>query len=181
MTKTGKGDVLERDFDDLEPGSGFVTHGRTITESDVVSFSALTGDWHPQHTDEVWAAASPFGGRIAQGMLLLSCAVGLVPLDPERVVALRRISDVVFKRPVELGETIHVEGWLDSRRALDESTGLATWDWKVRTTDGHLAVRATVEVLWRRATPVHAPPRDDDAGEEDPLGAAGGGFVPLPM
>src|ERR671938_598898 len=100
MRPTINSDVLARDFEALEPGASFTTRGRTITEADVVSFAALTGDWHPQHTDEVWAAASPFGERIAHGMLLISCAIGLVPLDPERAVALRRLSEVVFKRPV---------------------------------------------------------------------------------
>jgi 3-hydroxybutyryl-CoA dehydratase len=180
MTQTSSSGVLARDFDALEPGAVFVTQGRTITESDVVSFAALTGDWHPQHTDEVWAAASPFGERIAHGMLLVSCAVGLVPLDPERVVALRGISDVVFKRPVRLGDTIHVEGRLQSRRVIDERTGLATWRWNVRTTHGHTAVRATVDVLWRRA-PSAAAPLEAEEDEREPEGAPGASFVPLPM
>ena len=59
------------------------TRGRTITEADLVSFSALTGDWHPQHADAAWAAESPFGERIAHGMLVLSYAVGLLPIDPD--------------------------------------------------------------------------------------------------
>ena len=69
--------------------SASTTSGRTITESDLVSFAALTGDWHPQHADAAWAAASRFGERVAHGMLVLSYAVGLLPFDPERVVALR--------------------------------------------------------------------------------------------
>ena len=77
-----------------------VTRGRTITETDLVSFSALTGDWHPQHADAGWAAASPFGERIAHGMLVLSYGVGLLPIDPERVVALQGLRNAVFKRPV---------------------------------------------------------------------------------
>ena len=48
----------------------------------MVAFSALTGDWHPQHSDAVWAADSAFGERIAHGMLIVSFAVGLVDFDP---------------------------------------------------------------------------------------------------
>ena len=62
---------------------------RTITEADLVSFAAITGDWHPQHVDAEWAAQSRFGERIAHGMLVLSYSVGLMGFDPERVVALR--------------------------------------------------------------------------------------------
>jgi 3-hydroxybutyryl-CoA dehydratase len=137
-------------FDDLECGEAFVTRGRTVTEADVVGFSALTGDWHPQHADAVWAANSAFGERIAHGMLVMSFAVGLVPFDPDRVVALRRISDVVFKRPVRLGDTVRVEGAVAALRGIDPATGLVTWNWRVVNQDGQLACRAGVEVLWRR-------------------------------
>ena len=86
-------------FDELEPGTRFRTRGRTITEADITTFSGLTGDWHPQHADAEWARNSAFGERIAHGLLVLSCAAGLVPFDHERVVALRRVRDATFKRP----------------------------------------------------------------------------------
>ena len=76
-------DSLALDFDRLETGLAVTTRGRTITESDLVSFSALTGDWHPQHADADWAAEGPFGERVAHGMLVLSYAVGLLPIDPD--------------------------------------------------------------------------------------------------
>ena len=101
-------------FEALEEGVRFSTRGRTITESDVVAFAAQTGDWHPQHSDAEWAASSQFGERIAHGMLVLSYAVGLVPFDPDRVLALRRVADAVFKRPVRLGDTISVRGSVES-------------------------------------------------------------------
>jgi enoyl ACP reductase len=100
---------LSLPFERLSLGDRFATRGRTVTEADVVGFAAQTGDFHPQHCDAAWAAASPFGERIAHGMLVVSYAVGLVPFDPERVVALRR-ADATFKRPVKLGDTIRVEG-----------------------------------------------------------------------
>ncbi len=146
-------------FDELAVGDAFTSRARTVTEADVVGFASLTGDWHPQHSDAVWAAASPFGSRIAHGMLVVSLAVGLVQLDPDRVVALRRIGDVVFKRPVRLGDTIHVEGRLDALREVDPGTGLASWQWRVVNQRGRLVCRATVDVLWRRdvAQPVDLP------------------------
>jgi len=91
-----------------------VSRGRTITEADIVAFSGLTGDHHPQHTDAVWAEAGPFGGIVAHGMLVLSYALGLVALDPDRIAALRRIEDVVFKRPVRIGDTIRVEAKVEA-------------------------------------------------------------------
>lgn len=107
------------DFDALKGDERFVTRGRTITEADIVQFAALTGDMHPQHTDASWAAESRFGERIAHGMLVMSYAIGLVPLDPERVVALRRVADLVFKHPVYIGDTIHVDGRIEKLKLVD--------------------------------------------------------------
>lgn len=132
----------------------FVSRGRTVTEADVVAFSALTGDWHPQHSDAKWAAGSAFGERIAHGMLVVSFAVGLLDFDPERVVALRGIRDVVFKRPVRLGDTIHVEGGEADRRALDGETVLETWRWRILNQDGELVCRANIEALCREPVEV---------------------------
>jgi 3-hydroxybutyryl-CoA dehydratase len=134
----------------------FTSRGRTVTEADVVAFSALTGDWHPQHSDAVWAADSAFGERIAHGMLIVSFAVGLVAFDPERVVALRRIRDVVFKRPVRLGDTIHVEGSEAERRAVDPDTALVTWNWRIVNQDGELVARVMIEALTREPAEVVA-------------------------
>ena len=142
---------LSLDFDALEGGERFVTRGRTITEADIVQFATLTGDMHPQHTDAAWAAESRFGERIAHGMLVLSYAVGLVPLDPERVVALRRVADVVFKHPAYIGDTIRVDGRIESLKPVDDQHGLVEAQWKIVTQRGRTVARARVEMLWRRS------------------------------
>jgi 3-hydroxybutyryl-CoA dehydratase len=141
-------------FEDLPVGASFTSRGRTVTEADVVGFAGLTGDWHPQHSDAEWASSSPFGERIAHGMLVLSMAVGLVPFDPERVLALRRVGDVVFKRPVRLGDTIHVEGKVASRQPVSDEAGLVGLSWSVVNQDGRLVCRARVEVLWACDEPI---------------------------
>jgi 3-hydroxybutyryl-CoA dehydratase len=142
--------LLTAQDEGLEVGQSFTTRGRTITEADLVSFAALTGDWHPQHADASWAASSRFGRRVAHGMLVLSYAVGLVPLDPARVVALRGLDGVVFKRPAYIGDTIRVEGRVEEWRPLDEETALAGLRWKIVNQSGETLARARVEVVWRR-------------------------------
>jgi acyl dehydratase len=163
--------TLSLPFEQLAPGQELVSRGRTVTEADVVSFAALTGDWHPQHADATWAADSAFGERIAHGMLVVSFAVGLIAFDPDRVVALRRISDATFKRPVRLGDTIHVAGSIAETRELDDAAGLVTHALKILKQDGRIVCRARVEVLWRR----------DGARAEDPFTPTADGFVPLPL
>jgi 3-hydroxybutyryl-CoA dehydratase len=142
--------VLEQDFDALERGQRFSTRGRTVTEADVVGFATLTGDMHPQHVDGDWSAHSRFGERIAHGLLVLSYAAGLVPFDPERVVALRGVRDAVFKAPVKLGDTIHVEGEIAATKELDPGHGLVEVRWRVLNQRGKLVMRAAVEVVWKR-------------------------------
>jgi acyl dehydratase len=142
--------VMTRDFDSLEVGERFTSGGRTVTEADVVGFAGLTGDRHPQHTDESWAQTSPFGQRIAHGMLVLSYAVGLVDLAPERVVALRSVREAVFKRPVRLGDTIRVEGRIEELTPLDAGLGLVATRWQVVNQQDATVARTTLEVLWRR-------------------------------
>ena len=151
-------------FEALEVGQEFTTRGRTMTEADVVGFAQLTGDWHPQHADAQWASASPFGERIAHGMLVVSLAAGLVPFDPGRVVALRQVSQATFKRPVRFGDTVHVEGRIAELGPGAEDAGMVTFAWNVVNQDGRSsAARALtccgVETTSRRAGDRDTPQR----------------------
>lgn len=127
----------------------FRTRERAVLDSDVLAFSALTGDWHPQHVDPVWAAGSAFGERIAHGMLVVSVAVGLVDFDPERVVALRRLRDAVFKRPVRLGDRIRVEGSVSESRRVDDEMAVETWSWRIVNQHDELVCKLVLEALCR--------------------------------
>lgn len=149
--------VFGSGFDQLEVGDGFETGFRTIGEDDLEGFSDLTGDHHPLHTDPEWAAGSPFGGRIAHGMLVLSYSVGLAPIDPERVVALRGFDNVVFKRPVRLGDAISLRGRVEGLKPVDDETGLARLVWTVVNDQGQTVLRARAEIVWRRAAPAPQP------------------------
>ncbi len=159
--------ILTSDFDALTEGDRFTTRGRTVTETDVVTFGTLTGDLHPQHVDADWSANSRFGERIAHGMLVLSYAAGLVPFDPERVVALRGVRDAVFKAPVKLGDTIHVEGEISSKKELDPGHGLVEVRWRVLNQRGKLVMRAAVEVVWKRGA--DAPADDAQTAPAEPV------------
>jgi 3-hydroxybutyryl-CoA dehydratase len=158
-------------FEDVAEGATFTSRGRTVTETDVVSFAALTGDWHPQHADAAWAADSPFGERIAHGMLIVSYAAGLVPFDPGRVMALRRIADATFKRPVYLGDTIRVEGRVAEARRVSDEAGLVALAWNVVNQDDRVVCRAKIEVLWRA----------DDRPQAEAQETHVSDFVPIPL
>jgi acyl dehydratase len=157
-------------FDDLRIGDAMESSGRTVTEYDVVSFASLTGDWHPQHADAAWAAESPFGRRIAHGMLVISYALGLLPIDPRVVLALRSIDGAVLKRPVGLGDTIRVRARLADKRELGPETGLVTLAVRIVNQSDELVARMEIVVLWRRE-----PERAEDRPAAAVSDAAGAG------
>jgi 3-hydroxybutyryl-CoA dehydratase len=137
-----------RALEDFEPGSTFATPGRTITEADVVGFCALTGDWHPQHSDAEWAAESRFGARIVPGMQVLSYAIGLMALDPERVVALRGLRRVTFKRPTMLGDTVRATGEITGSSPTGDGLRVATVAVQIHAA-GRLTARVEIDAVVR--------------------------------
>ena len=144
--------LFARDFDSVESGLSFGSRGRTVTEADIVAFSALTGDWHPQHSDATWAAKSRFGERVAHGMLVLSFALGLVDLEPDRVIALRGVTQATFKAPVKIGDTIRVDGVVTGTKPLDHSAGLVETRWRVLNQHGKGVAVFGLQLIWRRST-----------------------------
>ena len=83
-------------------------------------------------------------------MLVLSYAIGLLPIDPARVTALRGLRSGVFKRPAPIGTTIRAEAEVASLRPLDPGHGLVELALRVRDAQGRLLARATIDALWRR-------------------------------
>ena len=96
-------------FEDYQIGEVFKSRGRTITEADIVNFCMFSGDWYPLHSDIEYAKNSPFGERIAHGMLVLSATSGLMPLTEMAIVAFYGIDKVRFLTPTKIGDTLHLE------------------------------------------------------------------------
>ena len=67
-----------RTFDEFMIGEEIASGARTVTETDVVNFACLSGDFQPEHMNEEYARKSPFGERVAHGLLILSIATGLL-------------------------------------------------------------------------------------------------------
>ncbi|MBI4280154.1 MAG: dehydratase [Armatimonadetes bacterium] len=105
-------------FEDFEEGQVFVTPARTVTEADVVTFAGLSGDYNPLHTDAEFAARTPFGTRIAHGLLVLSIVSGLgarTGLFDETTIALLGV-DWRFLQPVRMADTIRAEMTVSRKR-----------------------------------------------------------------
>lgn len=90
-------------FEEYQIGQTFRTPTRTITETDVVYFSAMSGDMNELHTSEEFAKGSPFGKRLAQGLLGLSISHGLMfrlGLFDGTGIALLNIDQWKFTAPI---------------------------------------------------------------------------------
>ncbi len=99
-------------FDQFETGQKIKSPGRTVTESDIVSFAGLSGDYNQIHVDAEYSKSSPFGQRIAHGLLGLAIASGLAVqtgVMEGTVVAFREITEWKFVKPIFIGDSIHVE------------------------------------------------------------------------
>ena len=108
-------------FEEFEIGQHFVTAGRTITESDIVTFAGLSGDNNQIHIDAEFSKTSPFGQRVAHGLLVTSIASGLIALSgliDGTVLAFREINNWKFTKPVFIGDTVHVETEVAATKAI---------------------------------------------------------------
>lgn len=96
-------------YEDYAVGDEFVTPARTVTETDVVLFAGLTGDYNRLHTDAEYMKGSVFGERIAHGLLGLALVNGLkyrTDIDSDGVLAFLGLT-WSFTAPIKLGDTIH--------------------------------------------------------------------------
>lgn len=137
-------------FEELREGDAFATATRTVTAEDIAAFAARTGDTHPQHTDAEWSASSAFGERIAPGALTLAYSLGLMSFDCPQIIALRRIADVVFTRPVKAGDTLSVSGRVAALTPIDAGAGMVTVVLLTKNQQGQTACRARIQLTWRR-------------------------------
>ena len=123
-------------WEDFPVGKTVTTPALTVTESHLVQFSGLTGDYYPVHTNAEWAANSPFKQRIAHGPLTFSLAVGLMYQSQaygDAILAFLGADQVRATAPVFIGDTVHVVAVVTgSRASKDPSRGIVSLKYSVR-------------------------------------------------
>jgi len=135
----------------LKPGDR-VSFRKTVSESDVYLFAGITGDFSPNHVDDVFMRATPYGRRIAHGALLVGymsrCSTeiaakaddagGLFPVS-------LGYDRVRFLKPVFIGETIEISYEIE---AVDAAKHRSMAKVEVHNEAGELAVAATHIMKW---------------------------------
>jgi acyl dehydratase len=144
-------------YEEFAAGVSYRSPGRTIAEADILQFSGLTGDFNPLHTDEVFAAQSDFGGRIAHGPMLVGMAFGLVSrlgLFDGTVLALLEIG-WKFQAPVRPGDTVHVRvEVIDTRPSRKPDRGVVELVMKILNQRDETVQSGRAKVLFKRREPL---------------------------
>ena len=112
---------MGRYFEELEEGTSFTSMPRVVTMADIEAFVRLSGDDNRLHTDDEFARAAGFAGRIAHGALVVSLATGLAwqtGILTDTTLAFRSIDDWKFSLPVYPGDTIALRGRVAERRPI---------------------------------------------------------------
>jgi acyl dehydratase len=145
---------MGRLFDEFELGQLFETPRRTITEADVVAFAGLSGDYNPVHTDEVFAAATEFGTRIAHGPMGIGIAFGLasrLDLIDGTVIALLGVT-WDFRAAVRPGDTIKaLIEVVEKREVKRDDRGLLVLTFDIVNQRDEVTQQGTARLLMRRA------------------------------
>jgi 3-hydroxybutyryl-CoA dehydratase len=144
--------LLDKYFDKLAVGDVFAgTRGRTITETDLALFSAVSGDWSPLHNDAAFAAEGPFGSRIAHGLLLVSMMTGLAPISARAVIALYGFDRIRFVKPVLLGDTITYTSRVSALEPKGDGRGVADLEFQVCNQHQNVCVAGTIKLLLHKS------------------------------
>ena len=136
-------------FDDVEIGQRWESQGRTITETDVVQFAGVSGDYNPIHMDHEFARGTPFRGPIAHGLLVFSVASGLgLYHPPMRTLAVLQVREWFFREPVFFGDTVRSRGEVVHKEVRARGRrGEITWRRQVVNQEGKVVQEGLVVTL----------------------------------
>lgn len=109
---------MPRYFEDLEVGDGFETPGRTVTQADVVSYAAISGDYE----------TLDFGGKadsrpVVPDLLIMVMSSGLgfrAPAETPQVLAFM-VFDLHIRLPVHVGDTIRCRVRVAGKRPMKDA------------------------------------------------------------
>ena len=139
-------------FEDLNVGDSWRSQGRTVTETDVINFASMTGDYNPLHVDREFASNESFGKPIAHGLLGLSWAAGLGSHYPNiRTRAFLAIDKWEFVQPIYPGDTVYVESDVTDLQPKGRRSGLVTWNRRLINQNGIEVQRGTFRTLVSKA------------------------------
>ena len=136
-------------FNQLSEGDEWESPGRTITETDVVNFAGISGDFNPIHVDHEAARSGPFGRPVAHGLLGLSIASGLGSYSPRvDTLAFLAILEWHFREPIHFGDTVHLVSQVETLESQSRGRrGIVTWHRRLMNQHGKIVQEGRVQTL----------------------------------
>lgn len=145
---------MGRFWEEFSVGEVLVTGRRTIDGGDVSRYAGLSGDFNPLHVDAEYAKTTPFGERVAHGILTLAVSHGQQNLGgwfEGTTVALLGLDRLSFPAPVRFGDTIHTEMTVkETRPSSKPDRGMVSFDVVVKNQRGETVCSYQETVLMRR-------------------------------
>ncbi len=134
-------------FEQFDLDEVFTSQSRTVTEADVVNFAGLSGDFNPLHTDEEFGKTTPFGERIAHGMLIAAMATGMSNwtgvFEGTTIALMEQL--IQYKGAVKFGDTIHLElKVIEKKETSKPDRGIVIFETRVVNQEG----KAVIEGKW---------------------------------
>jgi len=141
-------------WEELNTGDVAISEGRTITETDVVNFCGISGDFNWFHIDAQAAKESVFGQRVAHGMLVASIATGLQvgKMEPKiATAAFMGLKEWQFRGPVFFGDTIRVKRTIGEKTEhKNPAQGFVVYEVEVLNQDDKVVQKGEWNMLIRR-------------------------------
>lgn len=145
--------LLNQYFEELEIGyETGRSRGRTVTETDVVSFMMITGNWAEIHSNVEYCRDSKFGQRVVQGTLVLGISQGMFTTG-RAVAAFYGLDRLRFVKPVFIGDTVHVSCVVRRLEPKDDDFGVAVWEMRVGNQRGEIVQTSEYSLLTHRQEP----------------------------
>lgn len=98
-------EILGKSIGEIEVGDK-AYFAKTISETDVYQFAAVTGDFNPAHVNEAYATGTFFKHRIAHGQLTVSLISNILGTQLPGPGTIFVSSSVKFMAPVYIEDTI---------------------------------------------------------------------------
>ena len=120
------------------------SNAKTITETDVYLFAGITGDLNPAHVNEQASSLTPFGGRIAHGILsagLISAVLAMKLPGPGTIYLGQELK---FTKPVRFGDTITATCTISE---LIPEKNIAKLDTICTNQNGQVVIQGTATVM----------------------------------
>jgi len=136
-------------LEDLTVGR-FSERMHTVEEKDIEAFAAFSGDRNPVHLDEAYAVQTQFKGRIAHGMLSAAYISAILGMDLPGPGAIYLSQNLIFKRPVRIGDTVLARATVVS---IDEDKARATLKTECLVNDKVVIDGEAMVMVPRRAAP----------------------------